>query len=98
MNSGICSRICKASSGSARPRQNGRGHNELPLREVPISCSVFARQWQNQERTAHLIATFIEKVVPPLGVASLIGGKHMLESALALFRIPVRSPVAGSEQ
>jgi GTP cyclohydrolase I len=36
---------------------------------------------QNQERTAHLIATFIEGIVEPLGVAVLIDGKHMCAMA-----------------
>ena len=41
----------------------------------------FARRWQNQERTAHLIAEFIEKTVEPLGVAVLIEGKHLCAAA-----------------
>jgi GTP cyclohydrolase I len=36
---------------------------------------------QNRERTAHLIAAFIEQIVEPLGVAVLIDGKHMCAMA-----------------
>jgi GTP cyclohydrolase I len=32
---------------------------------------------QNQERTAHSIAEFMEKIVEPLGVAVVIDGKHI---------------------
>ena len=36
---------------------------------------------QNQERTAHRIAEFIDKILEPLGVAVLIDGKHMCAMA-----------------
>jgi GTP cyclohydrolase IA len=36
---------------------------------------------QNQERTAHLIAVFVEQIVEPLGVAVLINGNHMCAMA-----------------
>ena len=41
----------------------------------------FARRFQNQERTAHLIAEFVEKTVDALGVAVLIEGKHLCAMA-----------------
>ena len=41
----------------------------------------FARRFQNQERTAHLIADFVEKTVDALGVAVLIDGKHLCAMA-----------------
>lgn len=49
----------------------------LGLSKLSRIAGHFARRWQNQERTAHLIAEFIEKIVQPLGVAVLIDGKHM---------------------
>lgn len=48
----------------------------LGLSKLSRIAGYFARRWQNQERTAHLISEFIEKVVEPLGVAVLIDGKH----------------------
>ncbi len=53
----------------------------LGLSKLARIAGYFARRLQNQERTAHLIATFIEKVVEPLGVAVLIDGKHMCAMA-----------------
>jgi GTP cyclohydrolase I len=53
----------------------------LGLSKVSRIAGYFARRWQNQERTAHLIADFIEKTVEPLGVAVLIEGKHMCAMA-----------------
>jgi GTP cyclohydrolase I len=41
----------------------------------------FARRFQNQERTAHLIAEFVETTVDALGVAVLIEGKHLCAMA-----------------
>lgn len=49
----------------------------LGLSKLSRIAGYFARRLQNQERTAHLIAEFIERVVEPLGVAVLIDGKHM---------------------
>lgn len=53
----------------------------LGLSKLARIAGYFARRWQNQERTAHLIAEFVEKVVQPLGVAVLIEGKHMCAMA-----------------
>src|SRR5215471_3107485 len=49
----------------------------LGLSKLSRIAGYFARRLQNQERTAHSIATFIEQIVEPLGVAVLIDGKHM---------------------
>lgn len=49
----------------------------LGLSKLSRIAGYFTRRWQNQERTAHLIAEFTEKTVEPLGVAVLIDGKHM---------------------
>ena len=49
----------------------------LGLSKLSRIAGYFARRWQNQERTAHLIAEFVEKIVEPLGVAVLIEGKHL---------------------
>lgn len=49
----------------------------LGLSKLSRIAGYFARRLQNQERTAHLIAEFVEKTVEPLGVAVLIDGKHM---------------------
>jgi GTP cyclohydrolase IA len=49
----------------------------LGLSKLSRIAGYFARRWQNQERTAHLIAEFIEKTVAPLGTAVLIDGKHL---------------------
>lgn len=49
----------------------------LGLSKLSRIAGYFARRLQNQERTAHLVATFIEGIVEPLGVAVLIDGKHM---------------------
>ena len=48
----------------------------LGLSKLSRIAGYFARRLQNQERTAHLIAVFIEQVVAPLGVAVLIDGNH----------------------
>ena len=53
----------------------------LGLSKLSRIAGYFARRLQNQERTAHSIATFIEQVVEPLGVAVLINGKHMCAMA-----------------
>jgi GTP cyclohydrolase IA len=53
----------------------------LGLSKISRIAGYFARRWQNQERTAHLIAAFIEQTVEPLGVAVLIDGKHLCASA-----------------
>lgn len=49
----------------------------LGLSKLSRIAGYFARRWQNQERTAHRIAEFMEKIVEPLGVAVLIEGKHL---------------------
>ena len=49
----------------------------LGLSKLSRIAGYFARRFQNQERTAHLIAEFVEKTVEPMGVAVLIDGKHM---------------------
>ena len=49
----------------------------LGLSKLSRISGYFARRLQNQERTAHLIAVFLEQIVEPLGVAVLINGKHM---------------------
>jgi GTP cyclohydrolase IA len=53
----------------------------LGLSKLSRITGCFARRLQNQERTAHLIAAFVEQVVEPLGVAVLIDGKHMCAAA-----------------
>jgi GTP cyclohydrolase I len=53
----------------------------LGLSKLSRIAGYFARRLQNQERTAHLIAEFIEKTVEALGVAVLIEGKHMCAMA-----------------
>jgi GTP cyclohydrolase I len=49
----------------------------LGLSKLSRIAGYFARRLQNQERTAHSIAVFIEEIVEPLGVAVLINGKHL---------------------
>jgi GTP cyclohydrolase I len=49
----------------------------LGLSKLARIAGYFARRFQNQERTAHLIAEFLENTVHPLGTAVLIDGKHM---------------------
>jgi GTP cyclohydrolase I len=49
----------------------------LGLSKLSRIAGYFARRLQNQERTAHSIAIFIEQIVEPLGVAVLIDGKHL---------------------
>ena len=53
----------------------------LGLSKLSRIAGYFARRLQNQERTAHLIAMFIEGILQPLGVAVLISGKHMCAMA-----------------
>ena len=53
----------------------------LGLSKLSRIAGYFARRLQNQERTAHLIAAFIEKIVEPLGVALLIDGNHLCAMA-----------------
>jgi GTP cyclohydrolase I len=53
----------------------------LGLSKLARIAGCFARRFQNQERTAHLIADFIEKTVEALGVAVLIDGKHLCAMA-----------------
>ena len=53
----------------------------LGLSKLSRIAGYFTRRWQNQERTAHHIAEFIEKIVEPLGTAVLIEGKHMCAMA-----------------
>lgn len=53
----------------------------LGLSKLSRIAGYFARRFQNQERTAHLISEFVEKTVEPLGVAVLIEGKHMCAMA-----------------
>ncbi len=53
----------------------------LGLSKLARIAGYFARRFQNQERTAHLIADFIEKTVEALGVAVLIDGKHLCAMA-----------------
>lgn len=53
----------------------------LGLSKLSRIAGYFARRWQNQERTAHLIAEFLESIVKPLGTAVLIDGKHMCAMA-----------------
>jgi GTP cyclohydrolase IA len=53
----------------------------LGLSKLSRIAGYFARRWQNQERTAHRIAEFVEQIVEPLGVAVLIEGKHMCAMA-----------------
>jgi GTP cyclohydrolase IA len=53
----------------------------LGLSKLSRIAGYFARRLQNQERTAHSIAAFIEQILEPLGVAVLIDGKHLCASA-----------------
>jgi GTP cyclohydrolase IA len=53
----------------------------LGLSQLSRIAGYFARRWQIQERTAHRIAEFMEKIVEPLGVAVLIEGKHLCAMA-----------------
>ena len=53
----------------------------LGLSKLSRIAGYFARRLQNQERTAHLIAEFMENLVEPLGTAVLIDGKHMCAMA-----------------
>ncbi len=53
----------------------------LGLSKLSRIAGYFARRWQNQDRTAHHIAEFLEQIVEPLGVAVLIEGKHMCAMA-----------------
>ena len=51
--------------------------NILGLSKLSRIAGFFSRRLQNQERTAHSIAEFIERIVEPLGVAVVIDGKHL---------------------
>jgi GTP cyclohydrolase I len=53
----------------------------LGLSKLARIAGYFARRFQNQERTAHLIAEFIQKTVDSLGVAVLIDGTHLCAMA-----------------
>ncbi len=53
----------------------------LGLSKLARVAGYFTRRLQNQERTAHLIAEFVEKTVEPLGVVVLIDGQHMCAMA-----------------
>src|ERR1041385_4015477 len=53
----------------------------LGLSKLARIAGYFARRFQNQERTAHLIAEFVQKTVDALGVAVLIDGKHLCAMA-----------------
>jgi GTP cyclohydrolase I len=53
----------------------------LGLSKLARIAGYFARRFQNQERTAHLIAEFVEKTVDALGVAVLIDGTHLCAMA-----------------
>lgn len=53
----------------------------LGLSKLARIAGYFSRRWQNQERTAHLIAEFLQQLVQPLGAAVLIDGKHMCAMA-----------------
>jgi GTP cyclohydrolase IA len=53
----------------------------LGLSKLARIAGYFARRFQNQERTAHLIAEFVEKTVEALGVAVLIDGQHLCAMA-----------------
>lgn len=53
----------------------------LGLSKLARIAGYFSRRFQNQERTAHLIADFVEKTVEALGVAVLIDGKHLCAMA-----------------
>ena len=52
----------------------------LGLSKLSRIAGYFGRRLQNQERTAHLIAEFVEQIVHPLGTAVLIDGKHLCAS------------------
>ncbi|HWW02149.1 MAG TPA: GTP cyclohydrolase I [Candidatus Acidoferrum sp.] len=49
----------------------------LGLSKLARIADYFARRLQNQERTAHLIAEFVEQIVAPLGTSVLIDGTHL---------------------
>jgi GTP cyclohydrolase I len=53
----------------------------LGLSKLARISGYFARRFQNQERTAHLIAEFIQNTVDALGVAVLIDGTHLCAMA-----------------
>jgi GTP cyclohydrolase I len=53
----------------------------LGLSKLARIAGYFAHRLQNQERTAHLIADFVEKTVGALGVAVLIDGTHLCAMA-----------------
>jgi GTP cyclohydrolase I len=53
----------------------------LGLSKLARIAGYFARRFQNQERTAHLICQFIESIVDAQGVAVLIDGQHLCAMA-----------------
>jgi GTP cyclohydrolase I len=53
----------------------------LGLSKLARIAGYFARRFQNQERTAHLIAEFVGETVEALGVAVLIDGQHLCAMA-----------------
>ena len=53
----------------------------LGLSKLARIAGYFSRRFQTQERTAHSIATFVEQIVAPLGVAVLIDGQHLCAMA-----------------
>lgn len=53
----------------------------LGLSKLARIAGYYCRRLQNQERTAHLIAEFVEKTVDALGVAVLIDGTHLCAMA-----------------
>ena len=53
----------------------------LGLSKLARIAGYFARRLQNQERTAHLIAQFVENTVEAMGVAVLIDGTHLCAMA-----------------
>ncbi len=53
----------------------------LGLSKIARIAAFFARRWQNQERTAHLIADFVETTTGATGVAVMIDGKHLCAMA-----------------
>src|SRR4051794_19431128 len=53
----------------------------LGLSKLARIAGYFSHRLQNQERTAHLVADFVENTVEPLGVAVLVDGKHLCAMA-----------------
>jgi GTP cyclohydrolase I len=59
----------------------------LGLSKLSRIAGYFARRLQNQERTAHLIAAFVEQIVEPLGVGVLL-----MASICAPWRVASATP------